>query len=127
MHIRLRALPSLGPCFAALSKPLGLYWVKVHFRKALTDLLNASVEEAAETANQYVNFDGHTRRPSLYDNYKYRGARLKYLCFYEYASQIFVQTFKGARGRVFCFPFETAHPLPLCCIYKGITDAILMW
>jgi hypothetical protein len=93
------------------SVTINFYWVKVHFRKALTDLLNESIEEAAETANQYVNFDGHARRPSLYDNYKHRGARLKHLCFYEYASQIFVQTFKGAKGRVLCFPFETAHPL----------------
>jgi len=118
MHIRLRALPSLGP-FAALSKPLGLYWVKVHFRKALTDLLNASVEEAAETANQYVNFDGYTRRPSLYDNYKYRGAMLKYLCFYEYASQIFGQTFKGARGRVFVSLLRQ-HTLDTLLIFKSL-------
>jgi len=36
---------------------------------------------------------------------------LGHLCFYEYASQIFVQTFKGASGRVLCFPFKTTHLL----------------
>ena len=34
-----------------------------------------------------------------------------HLCFYEYASQIFVQTFKGAKDRAFCFPFDPTHPL----------------
>jgi hypothetical protein len=70
-----------------------------------------SLEEAAEIADQYISFDDSTRRPSLYENYEHRGARLRHLCFYEYASQIFVQTFKGASGRVLCFPFETTHPL----------------
>jgi hypothetical protein len=93
------------------SVTINFHWVKVHFRKALNDLLNGGLEEVAETANQYVSFDGRTRRPSLYENYEQRGARLKHLCFYEYASQIFVQTFKGASGRVFCFPFDVAHPL----------------
>jgi hypothetical protein len=93
------------------SVTINFHWVKVHFRKALNDLLNKSFEEAAETADQYISFDSHTRCPSLYENYEQRGVRLRHLCFYEYASQIFVQTFKGASGRVLCFPFETIHLL----------------
>jgi hypothetical protein len=93
------------------SVTINFHWVKVHFRKALDDLLNGSFEDAAETADQYISFDSRTRRPSLYENYEQRGARLGHLCFYEYASQIFVQTFKGASGRVLCFPFEPTHPL----------------
>jgi hypothetical protein len=30
---------------------INFHWVKVHFRKALNDLLNKSLEEAAETAD----------------------------------------------------------------------------
>jgi hypothetical protein len=93
------------------SVTINFHWVKVHFQKALNDLLNENIEETVETVNQYVSFDGRTRRPTLYENYKQRGARLKYLCFYEYTSQIFVQTFKGASGRVLCFPFEIVHLL----------------
>lgn len=93
------------------SVTINFHWVKVHFRKALNDFLNESFKEAAETVDQYISFDSRTRRPSLYENYEQRGARLGHLCFYEYASQIFVQTFKGASGRVLCFPFETTHPL----------------
>jgi hypothetical protein len=91
---------------------INFHWVKVHFRKALNDLLSKqSFGGAAETADQYINFDSRTRRPSMYENYEHRGARLRHLCFYEYASQIFVQTFKGASGRILCFPFESTHPL----------------
>jgi hypothetical protein len=94
------------------SVTINFHWVKVHFRKALNDLLSEGTsEQTAETADQYISFDSRTRRPSLYENYEQRGARLGHLCFYEYASQIFVQTFKGASGRVLCFPFEPTHPL----------------
>jgi hypothetical protein len=94
------------------SVTINFHWVKVNFRKALCSLLDeTSSEEMSETADQYICFDGRTRRPSIYENYEHRGPRLAHLCFYEYASQIFVQTFKGASGRVFCFPFDPAHPL----------------
>jgi hypothetical protein len=55
------------------------------------------------------------------------------MCFYEYASQIFVQTFKGASGRVLCFPFEPTHPLYSTHIQVSVgfrqiaKDAVLMW
>lgn len=94
------------------SVTINFHWVKVNFRRALHCLLDESSSEGLlETAEQYVNFDGRARRPSIYQNYEHRGARLSHLFFYEYASQIFVQTFKGASGRVLCFPFDPAHPL----------------
>jgi len=64
-----------------------------------------------KSANQYVNFDGRTRRISIYKNYKYRGARLAYLYFYEYVSQIFIQIFKGAKDQAFLFLFDPSHLL----------------
>lgn len=94
------------------SVTINFHWVKVNVRRALRCLLDeTSSEEVPQTADQYVNFDGRIRRPSIYENYEHRGYRLAHLCFYEYASQIFVQTFKGASGRVLCFPFDPAHPL----------------
>jgi hypothetical protein len=94
------------------SVTINFHWVKVNFRRALRSLLDeTSSEGMSETADQYISFDGRTRRPSMYENYEHRGARLAHLCFYEYVSQIFVQTFKGASGRVVCFPFDSAHPL----------------
>lgn len=91
---------------------INFHWVKVNVRRALRCLLDETgSEEAPETADQYMNFDGRIRRPSIYKNYEHRGYRLSHLCFYKYASQIFVQTFKGASGRVLCFPFDPAHPL----------------
>jgi hypothetical protein len=94
------------------SVTINFHWVKVNFRRALRNLLDeTSSEGMSETADQYICFDGRTRRPSIYENYEHRGPRLAHLCFYEYASQIFVQTFKGASGRVLCFPFDPAHPL----------------
>ena len=74
-------------------------------------LSESTSEQAAETADQYISFNSRTRRPSLYENYEQRGARLGHLCFYKYASQIFVQTFKSASGRLLYFPFELTHPL----------------
>jgi hypothetical protein len=70
-----------------------------------------SHKDVAESANQYVNFDGRTRRISIYENYEHRGARLAHLCFYEYAAQVFVQTFKSAQNRAFLFPFDPSYPL----------------
>lgn len=94
------------------SVTVNFHWVKINFRRALHSLLDeTSSDGVSETAEQYINFDSRTRRPSTYENYEHRGARLAHLCFYEYASQIFVQTFKGASGRVLCFPFDPAHPL----------------
>jgi hypothetical protein len=59
-------------------------------------LLNETSEDMAESANQYVNFDGRTRHTSVYKNYEHEGARLAPLCFYKYSSQIFIQTIKSA-------------------------------
>jgi hypothetical protein len=72
--------------------------------------------------NQYVNFDGRTRRTSIYENYEHRGARLAHLCFYEYASQIFVQTFKGAKNRAFLFSFDPSHPLHTTHIQVSVSS-----
>lgn len=73
------------------SVTVNFHWVRVNFRSALHCLLDETGSEGlSETAEQYVNFDGRTRRPSIYENYEHRGARLSHLCFYEYASQIFV-------------------------------------
>jgi hypothetical protein len=84
----------------------------VNVYRALRCLLDkAGSEEALQTADQYVNFDGRIRRPSIYKNYKRRSYRLAYLCFYKYVSQIFVQTFKGVSGCMLCFPFDPAHLL----------------
>jgi hypothetical protein len=94
------------------SVTINFYWVKTNVRKVLNSLLDeTSNEDMAESANQYVNFDGRTRRTSIYENYEHRGSRLAYLCFYEYVSQIFIQTFKGAKNRTFLFPFDPSHPL----------------
>ena len=91
---------------------INFYWVKTNIRKALNGLLDeASDEDVAESANQYVNFDGRSRHTTIYENYERRGARLAHLCFYEYAAQIFVQTFKGAKNRALLFPFDPSHPL----------------
>ena len=82
------------------SVTINFYWVKTNVRKVLNSLLNESTEkDVAESTNQYVNFDGRTRRTSIYKNYEHRGTRLAHLCFYEYMSQIFIQTFKGAKNR----------------------------
>jgi hypothetical protein len=51
-----------------------------------------------------------SHRPSLHENYSKRGQRLAGLCFYEYASQIFVQTSAAVAGRTVCFRFENTHP-----------------
>jgi hypothetical protein len=94
------------------SVTINFYWVKMNTRKVLNSLLDeTSDEDVAESANQYVNFDGRTRRTSIYENYEHRGPRLAHLCFYEYAAQIFVQTFKSAQNRAFLFPFDPSHPL----------------
>lgn len=94
------------------SVTINFYQVKIHIRRVLNSLLDeTSSEGILETANQYINFDGRTRRPSIYKNYEHRDARLAHLCFYEYASQIFVQTFKGAKDRAFRFPFNPSYPL----------------
>jgi hypothetical protein len=92
------------------SVTINFYWVKINIRRVLSSLLDeTSSEGIAETANQYINFDGRTRRPSIYENYERRGARLAHLCFYEYASQIFVQTFKAAKDRAFFDPSHLLH------------------
>ena len=66
------------------SVTINFYWVKTNVRKVLNGLLDeTSDEDVAESANQYVNFDGRTHRPSIYENYEHRGARLAHLCFYE--------------------------------------------
>jgi hypothetical protein len=91
---------------------INFYWVKSNIRKALNGVLDgANDEDVAESTNQYVNFDGRSRHTTVYENYERRGARLAHLCFYEYAAQIFVQTFKGAKDRTLLFPFDPSHPL----------------
>ena len=75
-------------------------------------MLDKSTNKATrESIDQYVNFDDCTCYTSIYENYEHQGARLAHLCFYEYAAQIFVLTFKGAKNRAFLFPFDPSHPL----------------
>jgi hypothetical protein len=82
------------------SVTINFYWVKINFQGVLSSLLDeTSSEGITETANQYINFNGRTRRLSIYENYEHRGTRLAHLCFYEYTSQIFVQTFKGTKDQ----------------------------
>ena len=105
------------------SVTISFYWVKTNIRKVLNNLLNQSTDEdVAESASQYVNFDGRTRRTSIYENYERRGARLAHLCFYEYTSQIFVQTFKGAKNRAFIFPFDPSHPSYMTHIQVSVSS-----
>jgi PIF1-like helicase/helitron helicase-like protein len=93
------------------SVTINFYWVKVAFQTTLTALLNKSSPDfALIEAEQYTEFDSETRRPTLYENYRKRGQRLAGLCFYEYSSQIFIQTFAAAAGRTMCFLFEDTHP-----------------
>jgi hypothetical protein len=69
------------------SVTINFYWAKTNIRRVLNSLLDESTDEdVADSADQYVNFDGRTRRTSIYENYEHRGARLAHLCFYEYAS-----------------------------------------
>jgi hypothetical protein len=106
------------------SVTINFYWVKVNVRKVLTGLLDDnSDEDVPESANQYVNFDGRTRHTSIYENYEHRGRRLAHLCFYEYASQIFVQTFKSAKDRVFLFPFDASHPLHMTHVQVSVSSS----
>jgi hypothetical protein len=105
------------------SVTINFYWVKTNIRRVLNSLLDKSTDEdVAESADQYVNFDGRTRRTSIYENYEHRGARLAHLCFYEYASQIFMQTFKGAKNRAFLFPFDPSHPLHTTHIQVSVSS-----
>ena len=105
------------------SVTINFYWVKANVRKVLNSLLDeTSNEDIAESANQYVNFDGRTRRTSIYENYEHRGSRLSHLCFYEYACQIFVQTFKGAKNRTLLFPFDPSHPLHATHIQVSVSS-----
>jgi hypothetical protein len=85
--------------------------VKVAFQTTLTALLNKSGPDfALIEAEQYTEFDSETRRPTLYENYRKRGQRLAGLYFYEYLSQIFIQTFTAAAGRTIYFLFEDIYP-----------------
>jgi hypothetical protein len=105
------------------SVTINFYWVKSNIRRVLNSLLEDSTDESgAESANQYVNFDGRARRTSIYENYEHRGARLAHLCFYEYVSQIFMQTFKGAQNRAFLFPFDDSHPLHTTHIQVSVSS-----
>ncbi|KAH9203479.1 hypothetical protein DL95DRAFT_503334 [Leptodontidium sp. 2 PMI_412] len=105
------------------SVTINFYWVKTNVRRILNSLLDESTDEGmAESADQYVTFDGRTRRTSIYENYEHRGARLAHLCFYEYASQIFMQTFKGAKNRAFLFPFDPSHPLHTTHIQVSVSS-----
>lgn len=93
------------------SVTINFYWIKTNVRRILNSLFDTTSNEfVEESSNQYVNFDGRTRRASIYENYEHRGIRLAHLCFYEYASQIFSQTLKGAKNRVLVFPFAASHP-----------------
>ena len=105
------------------SVTINFYWVKTNVRKVLNSLLDeTSDEDVAESANQYVNFDGRTRRTSIYENYEHRGSRLAHLCFYEYACQIFIQTFKSASNRAFLFPFDPSHLLHMTHIQVSVSS-----
>lgn len=99
------------------SVTINFYWVKGAFQIALATLLDGSGPDTAVTeAEQYTEFDPESRRPSLYENYRKRGLRLANLCFYEYASQIFIQTYSAAAGRAMCFLFEdNTHSIQLMC------------
>ena len=93
------------------SVTINFYWVKAAFQSTLAALLDdSSPDIAAREADQYTEFDLESRRPTLYENYREQGVRLAGLCLYEYASQIFVQTFAAAAGRTMCFLFENTHP-----------------
>ena len=93
------------------SVTINFYWVKGAFQTALAALLDHSGPNIAITeAEQYTEFDLESRRPSLYENYRRQGQRLAGLCFYEYASQIFMQTSAAAIRRAMCFLFENTHP-----------------
>jgi hypothetical protein len=105
------------------SVTINFYWVKVNVRKVLNGLLDdSSDEDVPESANQYVNFDGRTRHISIYENYEHRGRRLAHLCFYEYTSQIFIQTFKSAKNRAFLFPFDASHLLHTTHIQVSVSS-----
>jgi hypothetical protein len=59
------------------SVAINFYWVKTNIRRVLNSLLDKSTDEdVAESADQYMNFDGRTRCTSIYENYEHRGARL---------------------------------------------------
>jgi len=93
------------------SPTINFYWVKVAFQTTLAMLLDGSSPDITTTeADHYTEFNLESRRTNMYENYRKRGQRLAGLCFYEYASQIFVQTFRAAAGRGMCFLFESTHP-----------------
>ena len=49
------------------SVTINFYWVKTNVRRVLNSLLDESTDEGvAESADHYVNFDGRTRRTSIY-------------------------------------------------------------
>jgi hypothetical protein len=97
--------------------------VKVAFQTTLALLLDRpSLDIAAVEAEQYTEFDSETRCPTLYENYRKRGQRLAGLCFYEYCSQIFVQTFAGAAGRTMCFLFEDTHPQHMTHVQVSVSS-----
>jgi hypothetical protein len=103
--------PSLYMPQESRTVTINFYWVRGAFQTALAALLDDSGPNIAATeAEQYTKFDSETRRPTLYENYRRQGQRLAGLCFYEYASQIFVQTMAAAAGRSMCFPFQDTHP-----------------
>jgi hypothetical protein len=106
------------------SVTINFYWVKMKIQKVVNSLLDEiSPEVVAESVNQYINFNSRTRRPSIYENYEHRSTRLAHLCFYEYTAQIFVQTVKAARNRLFCFPFDVTHPLHATHIQVSISSS----
>jgi hypothetical protein len=93
------------------SVTINFYWVKGAFQTALAVLLDDSVPDIAATeAEQYTEFDTKNHCPSLYENYRRQGQRLVCLCFYEYTSQIFVQTLVVAAGHTICFLFKDMYP-----------------
>ena len=105
------------------SVTINFHWVKISIRRVVNSLLDEPTDKGvAEFANQYINFDGRTRRTSIYQNYEHRGARLAHLCFYEYASQIFIQTFKGANNRAFLYLFDPSHPLHTTHIQVSVSS-----
>jgi hypothetical protein len=93
-------------------------------RKVINSLLDEiSPKVVVESINQYINFNSYTCRPSIYENYKYCSTRLAYLCFYKYTAQIFVQTVKATRNRLFCFPFDITYLLHAIYIQVSVSSS----
>ncbi|KAG4441586.1 hypothetical protein IFR05_002921, partial [Cadophora sp. M221] len=71
---------------------INFYKVKMAFQASLLVLLEDSVLEYGKAeAEEYTELNAESWRLLLYENYSKRSHSLAGLCFYEYASQIYVQ------------------------------------